>query len=74
MDVVKKYRKNCYNFSDFESIINPFEDNSTDFVLDVLAYGCPPDAYYTFWNATHYEWCGPMLMIIEYFAKFTKTK
>ena len=75
MENLLKNRFNCFNLSTIGdgSIINFNNDSSSDEVVNVMAY---PDFFqnYIQFNETHYQWCGPMLLIIEYLAKFTNTK
>ena len=74
MENVIKNRFNCYNMSTIGdgSIINFNNDNSSD-ILYIWPY---PYLFLNFikFNETHYQWCGSMLLIVEYFAKFTKIK
>ena len=68
-------RTNCYNTSVKDPYIKEWTDNkTTDTFIDISVNSLIPDAIYTKWNATHYQWCGPILMIAEYFSKLTKTK
>ena len=75
MENIYKHRFNCFNLSTVGdgSIIDFNKDNRSSDVVKVTAY---PDIFqhYIKFNETHYQWCGPMLLIIEYLAKFTKTK
>ena len=75
MDNILNRRFNCYNLSVIGdgSIINFNNDNTSKEVINVMAY---PDIFqnYIKFNETHYQWCGLMLIMIEYFAKFTNTR
>ena len=73
MDKIMKHRKNCYNLSriDDGSVID-WNPNQTinDFVIDIQPYIYTPDLIYVQFNETHYQWCGPMLVIVETLAMF----
>ena len=64
---------NCFNLSINDNIVNFAKNIYNDEIIDVLCY---PNysLFYTRFNETHYRWCGPWLLILGYFAKFTRTK
>ena len=73
MENVLKNRFNCYELSTIgdKSIVD-WNNNSGE-VIDVMPYPyilC----YHKQYNSTHYQWCGPLLYIVEYFAKLTGTR
>ena len=76
MNPVYLNRTNCYDTSNLEDdYIREWTDNkTTDTYIEVMITRLIPDAIYTKYNETHYQWCGPILMIGEYFSKFTRTK
>ena len=68
---------NCYNFStngNDSDIIDWTLSKNTSNVLEVMPYPYVSDILYRQFNDTHYQWCGPMLMILEYFAKLINVK
>ncbi len=74
MDVIIEKKNNCYNMSEGQFVIEWANNKSTDEIIEIVAYPIIPQLFYNEWNDTHYQWCGPMLLIVEYFAKFTNTK
>ena len=76
MEAIEKLQKNCYQFS-FNSIeyVIKWTDNQTeDRVIEIAPYAKFPHLFYKELNSTHYQWCGPYLLIVEYFAKISKVK
>ena len=69
-------RTSCYTTSNQPNdYIKEWTDNTTtDKLIQFNINPLLPDALYRQWNDTHYQWCGPLLMIAECFAKLTKTK
>ena len=72
MENIMEQRTNCYNLSDDHDLID--WNNSSGEIINVESYINPPDMIYNKLNDTHYQWCGPMMMFVEYFAKFTGTR
>ena len=74
MQAVRNRLAPCYELSaiDDNNVIDVTNKNSSE-VIDVIAY---PYLLLSFkiLNDTHYRWCGPALLLIEYFAKFTNTR
>ena len=79
MEEIYKYRTNCINSSVTEgNYVREWADNqTTDEIIIMVPGPYIPHLFYMELNETHncqYQFCGPMLLIAEYFAKFTKTK
>ena len=74
MDLIFKYRKNFYNLSQTENVLDLSEINSTKDLIVVKPMGIPPHIFYHEYNDTHYQWCGPLIFIVECFAKLTKSR
>ena len=74
MQAVKNRLAPCYELSAIgdNNVIDLTHKNSSE-VIDVMPY---PYLFLSFkqLNDTHYRWCGPALLLVEYFAKFTNTK
>ena len=73
MNNIRNNFVNCFNLSLDNNIVNWANNTNNDQVIDVMTY---PNYIFSFtqFNETHYRWCGPWLLILEHFAKFTKTK
>ena len=73
MENIVNNRFNCFNLSIGDGSIIDFNSDKTSDIINVMAY---PDIFqnYVQFNQTHYQWCGLMLPIVEYFAKFTNTR
>ena len=73
MDVMRTYRKYCYNLTDDNNVIDfePFDANKS--IIDVSVLGLAPSVF-RIQNQTHYQWCGPNLLVAEYFARFSNTR
>ena len=73
MDDMRSYRKYCYNLTDDNNVIDfkPFDSNKS--IIDISVLGVAPNAFYIE-NETHYQWCGPNLLVAEYFARFSNTR
>ena len=67
---IKLSKFNCYDFND---VMDWSESGNTSEVIDVWLYPTIV-LQYTDLNETHYQWCGPLLLLVEYFAKFTSTR
>ena len=76
MDEVYKFRRNCYNLSDSrDAYVKEWVNNqTTEKIIRAGPYPWIPFAFFTRWNDTYYEWCGPLMLIAQYFAKFTNTR
>ena len=77
MSLDQAVRLNCYNLStidDKSDVIDWTLNNGTNITLETIAYPYLRDIIYNKFNATHYQWCGPMLLIAEYFAKWINVK
>lgn len=80
MELFLKERKDCYNFDESidGSVINWSNKNTTDPLIEIQPSAYPSDLIYFEWITTdihknsilNYQWCGPMMMIAEYFSKF----
>ena len=75
MEEVIRNRFNCYNLSTDgdNSVVDWNRHRNSSEVIEVLPYSYILLNYLQY-NDTHYQWCGPMLLILEYFAKFTSTR
>ena len=69
-------RNNCFNINDTEVGSNTVWSGnvSNDQIVEIINFPLPPFTFFTNWNETHFQLCGPLLLIAEYFAKFSKTK
>ena len=77
MELILKHLDNCYELSTFgnESIVDWSGRNSTtNQVIEVFPYPYVPILFYDERDDSHYRWCGPVLKILEYFARFTNTR
>ena len=76
MESTLKYNKNCYNLSTIGdgSVIDWSPNMTKEKIFVIQPSVNVPELFYWRWNDTHYQWCGPMLMIAEYFAKFINAK
>ena len=61
-----RFSVNCEIFSFLDNEND--ENNSTSLVFKVLGYPYKTDIAYRIINDTHYQWCGPMMLIAKYFA------
>ncbi len=75
-----KMNNNCVKLSTDNQIVY-WGGNSTDLLLKVLPTQWPPLLTYRETlikvgniSVLHYEWCGPMMLIIKEFAKTVKAK
>ena len=75
-EIQYRLRSGCYVLSETnDKYVKQWTDNrTTETVINVFGYQNNPHLTYRELNDTHYQWCGPMLLIAEYFAKFSKTK
>ena len=74
MSSVEKYRftVNCeiFSFLDVENV----QDNSTSLSIEAAGFPYRADISYQAINDTHYKWCGPMMLIAKYLAKWSNAK
>ncbi len=76
MNIIYENRKNCFDlcFADNGSVTQWVNNKTTESVVNIGPFPYIPQAFFQVINSTHFQWCGPMLMIAEYFAKFTNTR
>ena len=76
MDILYKYRNNCYKSSDSrDQYIEQWVNNlTTDTLIEVALLEFTPYVFFTKINESLFEWCGTTLMYAEYFAKFSNTR
>ena len=69
-------KDNCFNLSTIGdgSIFDYSDPNSTNELVHILSIATHPNFLFNEFNSTHYQWCGPMIMIVDYFARFSKTR
>ena len=75
MIAIKANKVNCFDVMQLggQEVISWTNNGTNDEVIDVALYPSFLLNYVSI-NETHYQWCGPMLLIIEYFAKFTRKR
>ncbi len=76
MELLFKTDKKCYNFSDNEEeYVKQWTNNETiDRLIRIVPGPLFPHSFYTEWNQTHYQWCGYLFEITQYFAQTSKTR
>ena len=76
MEKVKKLRSICVIASRDESdYISQWADHwTTNTTLEIAPIPRFPHMEFYNINQTHYQWCGPMVLVAEYLAKFTKCR
>ena len=76
MDILYENRKNCYDVNNGEEeYVRQWADNqTTNITIEVQSFPFIPYLFYTQHNSTDYQWCGPMLLLVEAFAKLTRTR
>ena len=76
MDFITKNRRNCYNLSETnDKYVKQWVNNeTTDTIINIVLYHVISLEIFTRFDQDNYQWCGPMIMIAEYFAKFSKTR
>ena len=76
MENIFKHRKNCIELNPAnDTFVKEWVTNQT--IDKIIRMGPIPFVPYMFYNKLdemNYEWCGPLIMIVEYFAKFAKTR
>ena len=73
MENIIKSAKNCYNLNLMNNNLIDWRNSSGD-IINVTGFLWIPNLIYQRFNDTHYQWCGPRMMFVEYFAKFTGTR
>ena len=75
MKLVRNNAKNCYNLSTIgdQSIVDWSGSNATE-IISVMPYPNIPDLFYKEWDQNNYQWCGPMLLYLEYLSRFSNVK
>ena len=76
MEQVKKYKTLCvmssFNESDY---VRQWTDHwTTNTTLVMAPIPRFPHTIFYNTNTTHYQWCGPMILIAEYLGKLTKCR
>ena len=76
MEQVKKFKTLCvissFNESDYvRQWTDQWTTNTTLVMAPIPRF--PHTIFYNI-NATHYQWCGPMMLIAEYLGKLTKCR
>ena len=76
MELLFKNDINCYNLIDSEDqYVREWTNNqTTDTVIRIIPTPLFPHLFYTEWDDTRYQWCGPILLIAENFARISKTR
>ena len=76
MEQVRKFKTMCVIASHDESdYIKEWTDHwTTNSTLEIAPIPRFPHMQYYYINQTHYQWCGPMLLVAEYLGKLTKCK
>ena len=76
MDDIYIYRKNCYNIIDAEGeYVREWANNDTsNTLIEVGMTVLIPHVLFTQISPEKYEFCGPLLMMAELFAKLTQTR
>ena len=67
-----RFTVNCevFSFSNVETVL----DNSTSFIIEATGFPYRADISYQAINDTHYQWCGPMMLIAQYLAKWINAR
>ena len=64
----------CFELSSIDgNDVMDWTHNNNSEVIEVMPYPYMQLQHKQL-NASHYRWCGPALLMIEYFAKFSNTK
>ena len=76
MEELNKHWKNCYITSrDSNDYIRQWTASRTsNTTIEIAPFVKFPHLFYININVTHYQWCGPMLLIAEYLGKLTNTR
>ena len=75
MEFITNNVKNCYNLSTIgdKSIVDWSGNNSRE-IITVMPYPQIPMLFYEQWDPNNYQWCGPMLLFVEYLSRFSNVK
>ena len=75
MEDIVKNLKHCFTLKfDNVELISYMVNETHDHVIEVSPLVKFPHVIYNKVNYTHYQWCGPMFVIVKYLSKFTKCK
>ena len=76
MEQVKKFKKICVisSLNEIDYVRQWTDHWTTNTTLKITPIPRFPHMLFYSINATHYQWCGPMLLIAEYLGKLTKCK
>ena len=76
LEYIFKNQPNCYYSIDSEGdYVKEWTNNETlDDIIFVGPYPFVPHVTYFPVNESHYKWCGPLLLIAEYFGKLVNVK
>ena len=79
MDTIYENKMFCLNLTDgFGKYVKEWANNETsDEIIEFDVAPATPHLFFTPWTVgdkSRYQWCGPSLILPEYFAKLTKTK
>ena len=76
MEQVSNFKKICVIASHDESdYVRQWTDHWTiNTTLEIAPFPRFPHTIFYDINATHYQWCGPMMLIAEYLGKLTKCR
>ena len=69
MEDIVSNLKHCYTLQ-FDN--DTFNNNSKNNSLDIGPLVRFPYVIYNKVNETHFQWCGPMFVIVQYLSKFTR--
>ena len=76
MEVINVDWKNCYITSrDSNDYTRQWTDSRTsNTTIEIAPFFKFPQLSYSVINTTHYQWCGPMLLIVEYIGRLTQNR
>ena len=79
MDAIYENKMFCLNLTDgLGKYVKEWANNeTTDEIIEFDVAPATPHLFFTPWTVggeSSYQWCGPSLILSQYFAKFTKTK
>ena len=76
MDAIFDNKMFCYNMTDSKDrYVEEWANNgTTDTIIEFDMAPGAPHLFFTPWNTTYYQWCGPSILLPQYFANLTKTK
>ena len=69
-------QRNCFTMENDEQgyVKEWVDEETTDQVIKLGPQPVMPRILFVALNATHYQWCGPLLLIVKSLAKITKSK